>query len=125
MGAELPLPRSEAEFEELRAQHGVNVVLDATDMDEDGIWVDSSGNVVEYLAELWYPHGSYISYTYLATGIGGPGQFPPTEAEFVYKALSKFISRDIVCFKPVLEPPTPPTPVKGKTLTLVLLINRF
>ena len=57
MGAKLPLPENDEEFAALRdglRLVGNTFVLDATDMDLDGIWVDSSGNVVNYLAPLWY-----------------------------------------------------------------------
>ena len=57
LGAKLPLPENEEEFAALRdglRLFGGTFILDATDMDLDGIWVDSSGNVVNYLAPLWY-----------------------------------------------------------------------
>ena len=108
LDAKLPLPKSEAEFEDLRAKYSSNnVALDATDLDQDGTWEDSSGNVVEYLAELWTGSSS-TPRPYLMTGTGS-GLSPRPDTEFVYKAYYGWARARVYCFKkPKPVPTTPP-----------------
>ena len=106
LGAKLPLPKSEAEYEDLRAIYGNSgVAIDATDLNQDGIWEDSSGNVVEYLAEIWT--SPTLPGPYLETGQASSLD-PRPESEFVYKAYYAQSKVFIHCLKkPVYEPPTP------------------
>ena len=108
LGAKLPLPRSDAEYEAFRNKYGWwNMALDATDMDQDGIWEDSSGNVVEYLPEIWVFPGSGPR-PYLMTGYGSR-LTPRPESDFVYQAQYGSAHGVVICFKRVYVPPTPVT----------------
>ena len=63
-GGTLPLPKNDEEKEDFRTLGGL---IDATDFDGDGVWHDSYGNVVTYLAPLKQPINpeSFDSYPYL------------------------------------------------------------
>ena len=64
-GGSLPLPKNDEENEDFKLVGGG--LIDATDFDGDGVWHDSYGNVVTYLAPLKQPINpeSFDSYPYL------------------------------------------------------------
>lgn len=115
-GASLPLPKNAEELESFLSFDGLDygLLIDATDMDENGVWEDSNGNVVTYFPPAYYfPSGAQYStiYSYQYMSIR------EMNANFV-----SFVTPDrgqarVYCQKP-LNPTTPqvyepPTPVQG------------
>ena len=124
-GASLPLPTNAEELESLETGFAglmSGLVIDATDIDEDGVWEDSYGNDVTFSVPLYYyPSGqqsSYYSYRYMAVK-------KKDDDLLVYVARNRPDGQPtgvVFCQLP-LDPPTPtvhvpPTPVKGETNTL-------
>ena len=68
-GASLPLPKNEEENNAFKAVGGL---LDATDLDFDGVWKDSFGNVVNYF-------GPFTSWSkdegYYMNGVADSGEW--------------------------------------------------
>ena len=119
-GASLLLPKNNEELESLRTGFaGLNpgLVIDATDIDEDGVWEDSYGNVVTFSVPLYYyPSGqqsSYYSYRYMAV--------KKKDDDLLVYVTPNRSTGFVFCQLP-LDPPTPtvhapPTPVNGKINT--------
>ena len=105
-------------------------LIDATDLDGDGIWHDSYGNEVTYFAPFWhYPRGDPESLQNLQ---GGPWTFnymsgeyskylnpQPEYADFVWTVYPNLAKLGVSCQIPLAPPkppaPEPPTPVEGYT----------
>ena len=129
VGGQLPLPRNDVENEDFQNPQIVGKLLDATDLDGDGIWHDSYGNEVTYFAPLWYyPHGGKESLQILS---GGPWTYnymsgdyskninpQPEYADFVWTVYPNLAELGVTCQIPLAPPkppaPEPPTPIKGK-----------
>ena len=71
-GASLPLPKTPEELESFQKFNGLEwgLIVDATDLNEDGAWEDSYGNSVTYFPPFYYyPVGqqrSTYSYQYMS-----------------------------------------------------------
>ena len=80
-------------------------MIDAFDVDGDGVWKDSYGNVVTFFGELEYDEHEYAGYQYITTG--------RIRNEYKWKAVpdvyETYSSTYIVCQIP-LEPPKPTNP---------------
>ena len=136
IGGQLPLPKNDEENEDFKKMHGK--MLDATDLDGDGIWHDSYGNEVTYFPTLWYTYGPTIENI-----LGGPYTYsymvgantinlnpqnsdtyaPIPDTDFVWTVRPNISPVFVVCHIPIASPeppvPEPPAPVQGNTKKLV------
>ena len=108
IGGSLPLPKNDEENEDFTDLHGG--LIDATDLDGDGVWEDSYGNEVTYFAPYVYygtdtqePSAEY-SYQYIESASSSWTEL------LWYKRpdLDGFVGYvRIVCVIPLEPPPTP------------------
>ena len=110
VGASLPLPKTAEENEDLKninsaLAYNALTMIDAFDVNGDGIWEDSYGNVVTFFGELDYDEHEYAGYQYITTG-NSRNDYKWKVVPDVYENLS---STNIVCQIP-LAPPKPTTP---------------
>ena len=99
----MPLPKNEEENNAFKAVGGL---LDATDLDFDGVWKDSFGNVVNYF-------GPFTSWSkdegYYMNGVADSGEW--SKSKNVGKP-RVYCQIHLTPRKPQVH--TPPTPVEGK-----------
>ena len=121
-GGSLPLPRNDEELESFSTFVGVDstgLLIDATDMDEDGVWEDSYGNVVTYLPNVYYfPVGhKYSEYSYQYISVKEVrGDIVSHVAPAIYREtnLKSWIFCQIPLDPPVKPVYEPPAPVEGR-----------
>ena len=131
----MPLPKNDGELESFRTGFSAlrsGIVIDATDLDKDGVWEDSYGNVVTYFAPLHYqgngPEDISYNYQYMTVKEEDRNLFFNVASNthrrwngLLAKWFYTELQGHVFCQLP-LDPPTqevyePPTPVEGEKIS--------
>ena len=102
-GASLPLPKNDQENADFSYFGGG--LIDATDLDEDGVWEDSYGNEVTYMAShVYYDSDSHLvglyKYQYILPAFSSGN-------EFLWYIMPEDGTDPIICQIPLELPPAP------------------